>query len=110
MDNSAGIDTGSATMLRYAVDNNIWLRRVALLHQLTFKSQTNCERLDKVLTANLGHGDFFIRKGMGWALRQYARHNPAWVKNWVTEHDSALSSLTKREALKRMELSSIGGA
>lgn len=87
---------------RYARHADIWLRRVALLHQLGEGADTDRSRLDRILTANLDHPDFFIRKAMGWALRQFARTDPDWVRNWLSTHAEAVSSLTRREALKRL--------
>ena len=86
----------------YARHEHIWLRRVALLHQLGDGTDTDYARLDRILTANLGHPDFFIRKAMGWALRQLARTDPDWVRTWLTAHAEEVSSLTRREALKRL--------
>lgn len=87
----------------YARHEDIWLRRVALLHQLGHGADTDRPRLDRILTANLGHPDFFIRKAMGWALRQLARTDPDWVRAWLSAHADTVSSLTRREALKRLK-------
>jgi 3-methyladenine DNA glycosylase AlkD len=46
--------------------------------------------------------EFFLRKAIGWSLRQYARHNAQWVIDFVHQHESELSGLSKREALKRL--------
>lgn len=87
----------------YAQHDNLWLRRVAILYQLQFGTDTDLNRLDAVLKANLQHPDFFIRKAMGWALRQYARTDPAWVKCWLAEHAEAVPALTRREACKHFQ-------
>ncbi len=55
-----------------------------------------------ILVANLGHPDFFIRKAMGWALRQFARHDPDWVQGWLQAQGDGISPLTRREALKHL--------
>lgn len=91
-----------ARMKMYAQDDNLWLRRVAILHQLTYGAETDRERLSAILTANLDHGDFFIRKAMGWALRQLARTDPDWVRAWIETHAQQVSGLTRREALKHL--------
>jgi 3-methyladenine DNA glycosylase AlkD len=46
--------------------------------------------------------EFFLRKAIGWSLRQYARYNPQWVIDFVHRHEADLSGLSKREALKRL--------
>ena len=93
-------------MRSWAVDDNLWLRRAAVLCQLNHKDRTDTDLLRRVLTANLEdspHGrDYFIRKAVGWALRQHARTDPSWVQTFVTAHGTSLSGLSKREALKHV--------
>jgi 3-methyladenine DNA glycosylase AlkD len=49
------------------------------------------------------HGrEFFVRKALGWALRQHARVDPDWVHAFVAEHEARLSGLSRREALKHL--------
>ena len=79
---------------------NIWLQRTALLFQLTYKEQTDTVLLNHIIHALNGTREFFINKAIGWILRQYARVNPAWVKEFV--HQAALSNLSRREALKNL--------
>ncbi|HSJ20815.1 MAG TPA: DNA alkylation repair protein, partial [Nocardioidaceae bacterium] len=90
----------------WARDEDLWLRRTAVLAQLKSKADTDTALLDEVLVANLEgsrHGrDFFIRKAVGWALREYARTDPAWVRSFVDAHAGELSGLTRREALKHV--------
>ncbi|MDO6387870.1 DNA alkylation repair protein [Uliginosibacterium sp. 31-12] len=86
----------------YATHEDIWLRRVAILHQLMYAGDTDRVRLAATLAANLDQTDFFIRKAMGWALRQFARTDPAWVRAWLEAHGGQVSGLTRREALKRL--------
>lgn len=86
----------------YAEHEDLWLRRVAILHQLRYGTSTDVQRLDEVLQANLAHADFFVRKAMGWALREYAYTDPVWVRNWLVEHHGAISPLTHREASKHL--------
>ncbi|HSJ19060.1 MAG TPA: DNA alkylation repair protein [Nocardioidaceae bacterium] len=87
-------------------DEGLWVRRTAVLCQLRSKDDTDTALLDEVLTANLEgspHGrDFFIRKAVGWALREYARTDPTWVRSFVDAHTSELSGLARREALKHV--------
>lgn len=90
----------------WAEADDLWLRRTAILCQLRRKADTDTGLLAEVLTANLEgsrFGDeFFIRKALGWALREYARTNPSWVRSYVEEHGPRLSGLTRREALKHL--------
>ena len=60
-------------MLEWSKDSNIWLRRVAMLHQLSFKEKVDKELLEKILLANLDDNEFFINKAVGWALRDYSK-------------------------------------
>lgn len=85
------------TLDAWSTDDNLWLRRTALLHQLGFKQQTRADILFGYCEANLDHPDFFIRKGMAWALREYAYTNRAAVVDWVLQHRHRLSALTLRE-------------
>ena len=91
-----------ARMQAYALHQNMWLRRVAILHQLNYANETDRTRLSFILTANVGQSDFFIRKAMGWALRQLARTDPDWVREWLDTHATTVSGLTRREALKHL--------
>jgi 3-methyladenine DNA glycosylase AlkD len=90
----------------WAVDDDLWLRRTAMLSQLGRKDATDVDLLRRALESNLEdspHGrEFFIRKALGWALRDYARTDPAWVRAFVTEHGAKLSGLSRREALKHL--------
>lgn len=86
----------------YAEHEDLWLRRVAILYQLHYDADTDCTRLAEALEANLNHPDFFIRKAMGWALRQYARTDPDWVRTWLKRHERRLAALTVREASKHL--------
>lgn len=80
----------------------LWLRRVALLHQLAWKAETDEQRLFDYCRQCAPEREFFIRKAIGWALRQYARTNPASVSRFLEEHRSVLSSLSFREAAKHL--------
>jgi len=97
-----------APVLRdWAVDDDLWLRRTAVICQLHRKDQVDVDLLRHALEANLEdsrHGrEFFVRKAVGWALRQHARTDPDWVRAFVAEHDDRLSGLSRREALKHLE-------
>lgn len=78
--------------------DNMWLQRVSMIFQLQYKLNTDEQLLFKHCKALIESKEFFIQKGMGWALRQYARHNMKAVQKFVDE--TKVSNLTKREALK----------
>ena len=87
---------------RWAEDDDIWKRRTAILAQLKFKDATDERLLQDVIEPSLGEREFFLRKGIGWALRQYSRTSPAFVVDYVRDHADRLSPLSKREALKAL--------
>ena len=87
---------------RWAVDEDIWKRRSAILAQLNFKTETDLDLLYDCIRPSIGASEFFLRKGIGWALRQYARTDPREVLRFVRQHESQLSPLSKREALKHV--------
>ena len=79
---------------------DFWLRRIAMLHQLGWRADTDAGWLFDAALALAHEDEFFIRKAIGWALRDYARHAPAEVLAFATEHRQQLSPLSYREALK----------
>lgn len=81
-------------------DPSRWLRRLAILGQLGRRDDVDRQLLTDVVVANLEDPDFFVRKAIGWALRDVARHDPDWVRAFVARHD--LSPLSRREALKHL--------
>ena len=87
-------------MDRWIDDEDIWVARSAILHQLRWKEATDAERLFDYAARRAGDTEFFIRKAIGWALRQYARVDPDAVRVFVDTHE--LSGLTRREALKHL--------
>jgi 3-methyladenine DNA glycosylase AlkD len=84
----------------YSVNTNLWLRRIAILHQLQFKLETDEARLFRYALDNASDESFWIRKALGWALREYAKVAPNAVLSFVEEHAETFSRLTVREALK----------
>ncbi|EFC81407.1 DNA alkylation repair enzyme [Parafrankia sp. EUN1f] len=89
-------------MLRWSRDGDLWRRRTSIICQLSFKAATDLDLLYACIDANLDDRDFFIRKAIGWALRQYAWTNPTEVRRFVTARGDALSPLSRREALKNI--------
>jgi 3-methyladenine DNA glycosylase AlkD len=87
-----------SSMDKWVRDPNLWIRRSALLYQLKFRDLTDWPRLRQYCEVTSKEEDFFIRKAIGWSLREYAKVNSAEVKRFVSATD--FSSLTVREALK----------
>jgi 3-methyladenine DNA glycosylase AlkD len=92
-----------ALMRRWARDRNMWKRRAAILCQLGFKRATDLRLLYDCIEPNLPDKEFFIRKAIGWALRQYAWTDPRAVKVYVNANRERLSGLSVREALKNVD-------
>jgi 3-methyladenine DNA glycosylase AlkD len=90
------------TMDAWVGDENMWVARTAILHQIRYKQRTDAERLFRYCTARAGHKDFFIRKAIGWALREYAYTDADAVRAYVEEHRAMLSPLSIREASKHL--------
>ncbi|TDE70380.1 DNA alkylation repair protein [Streptococcus vicugnae] len=84
----------------WAQDDNLWFRRIAILHQLGRKKKTKLELLEWILLTNLGSREFFINKAIGWALRDFSKVNPDWVRQFLAKNEEKLSSLSIREASK----------
>jgi 3-methyladenine DNA glycosylase AlkD len=81
-------------------DENLWRKRIAILHQLGYKSRTDTTRLVAISLENAGHDSFWVRKSLGWAWREYFRTDPNFVRAFFAAHGQAFSNLTVREALK----------
>jgi 3-methyladenine DNA glycosylase AlkD len=86
----------------WITDPDRWLRRTSVICQLQAAGATDTALLTEAIEANLADSDFFLRKGIGWALRQHARTDPDWVRTFVAGHPG-LSPLSRREALRRLE-------
>lgn len=85
----------------WADDEDFWIRRAAIIAQLQRKDRVDHALLSDVIEANLGADEFFIRKAIGWALRDHARADSDWVRTFVDAHPD-LSPLSRREALKHL--------
>ncbi|MGQ0628488.1 MAG: DNA alkylation repair protein [Phycisphaerales bacterium] len=100
----ANKDRVRPVVLSWLKDPNIWVRRAAMLSQLSHKSATDERMLfDSALTL-ASEKEFFIRKSIGWALRQHARTAPTSVRSFVKKHIAKFSTLTVREAAKHLDL------
>ena len=87
-------------MLEWSKDSNIWLKRVASLYQLSLKDKVDKQILDKILVNNLGDNEFFINKAIGWALRDYSKFDPEWVREFIKKNRDNMANLSIREASK----------
>jgi len=85
----------------YIDDDHLWMRRTALLSQCRHKDATDDVLLFELCLRCAGETDFFMRKAIGWALREYSRTAPAAVWAFVDAHSDVLSPLSQREAQKR---------
>jgi 3-methyladenine DNA glycosylase AlkD len=81
---------------------NMWVRRIALLHQLGWGLKTDQHRLFSDVQELAHEKEFFIQKAIGWALRDYARHQPYAVREFTQEEKSRLSALSYREANRHL--------
>jgi len=87
---------------RWAADGDRWRRRSAVIAQVGSKSATDTELLAVAIDANLDDPDFFLRKGIGWALREHAKTDPEWVRSYIDSNTTRISQLSRREALKHI--------
>ena len=87
-------------LISWSKDNNIWLRRVSIIHQLHRKEKTNIELLEKIIVNNFGSDEFFINKAIGWALRDYSKTNKEWVSNFINKYKDKMANLSIKEASK----------
>jgi len=98
----------SAVVRGWSRDDDLWVRRAAILCQLGAGARTDRALLADCLDANLADRAFFLRKAIGWALRDLARTDPGWVLGYVEAAGDRLSPLSRREAIKH--LPALGGA
>ena len=87
-------------IVAWSCDEDIWLRRLAIDHQLLRKEETDTKLLEKILVNNLGQTEFFINKAIGWALRDYSKTNPDWVRDFIERHQTEMAALSIREGSK----------
>jgi 3-methyladenine DNA glycosylase AlkD len=90
------------TMDEWLLDSDFWVRRSAMIHQLGWKKHTDTERLIRYSLTLAPESEFFIRKAIGWAFRDYAKCNPAFVQNFMHLNKSVFSNLTVKEATKNL--------
>ncbi|MDR1185160.1 MAG: DNA alkylation repair protein [Coriobacteriales bacterium] len=88
------------TLLAWSTEESIWLRRLAIDHQLLRKEQTDTALLEQIIVNNLGQKEFFINKAIGWSLREYGKTDATWVRKFLERHKDGLATLSVREASK----------
>ena len=89
-------------LVKWSQSDNYWVRRASILAHLRHKERTNTRLLADTILTLCHEKEFFIRKAIGWILREYARTDPHWVRRFVEEHADRISGLSKREALKHL--------
>ena len=87
-------------MLEWSLDDDFWLRRLAIDHQLGRKEKTNTILLEKILVNNLNSHEFFINKAIGWILRDYSKTNPQWVRDFIQQYHEKMVKLSIKEGSK----------
>lgn len=87
-------------MLQWSQDSDFWIRRIAIEHQLLRKERMNTELLNQILVNNLNSNEFFINKAIGWALRDYSKTNPEWVRKFIAKNSDNMTNLSIKEGSK----------
>ena len=87
---------------KWIENENIWLQRSAAIFQLKYANDTDWDLMCGAILKNDRSTDFFVRKGQGWALRQYSKYQPLRVRQFI-DSNPQLSGLTKREALRNIK-------
>lgn len=90
-------------MLDWSLNDNIWIRRVAIDFQQKYKERTDSELLKKIIVNNFNSKEFFINKAIGWSLREYSKVNPEWVKEFIDENKESLASLSIKEGSRLLK-------
>ena len=93
----------SRRMRSWSRDRDMWKRRSSIICQINRKAETDLDLLFDCIEPNLSHVDFFVRKAIGWALRDLAWVDLDTVEAYVQEHYDQLSALSRREALKNAQ-------
>jgi 3-methyladenine DNA glycosylase AlkD len=91
-----------AAMRRWSRDPNRWRRRASVICQIGSRDATDTALLAECILANVDDADFFLRKGVGWALREHAKTDPDWVRSFTTSYRGRLSPLSLREATRTL--------
>ncbi|MFI5427733.1 DNA alkylation repair protein [Aeromicrobium sp. UC242_57] len=86
----------AALVRAWSTHDDLWLRRLAIISQPSRKDRLDTAVLTDTIEPNVTDTEFFIRKAIGWALRQHARVDPAWVRTFVAEHDGLSSRASEK--------------
>jgi 3-methyladenine DNA glycosylase AlkD len=89
-------------LLEWTTDDELWLRRTSVMCQVGAREAIDLDLLRTAIEANVEDRTFWLRKAIGWALRDHARTDPAWVRAEVSRLGDRLSGLSRREALKHL--------
>lgn len=92
----------AAVVRAWSRGDDLWLRRLAILSQLGRRDRLDTVLLQDVIAPALPESEFFLRKAIGWALREHGKTDPEWVRAYVAAHEAELSGLSRREALKNL--------
>ncbi|MCL2529626.1 MAG: DNA alkylation repair protein [Coriobacteriia bacterium] len=87
-------------MIAWSLDDNLWIRRIAINHQLQHKDKTDTALFEQILVNNFGQNEFFINKAIGWSLREYSKTDAPWVSDFLARYEGQLAPLSVREASK----------
>ena len=87
-------------MIDWSESENIWLKRTAIEHQLGLKDKTDKELLEQIIVNCFGSDEFFVNKAIGWALRDYSKTNPGFVRGFINKYKNTMDSLSVKEASK----------
>jgi 3-methyladenine DNA glycosylase AlkD len=82
----------------WSCSGNLWLQRATLLFQLQYRQATDRELLTRLIMQYRHDQDFFMRKAIGWVLREYSKTDPSWVSHFICTHE--LSTLSRKEGMK----------
>ncbi len=88
---------------RWIQSDNIWLQRSSIIFQLKYREKTDFQLMFDYILLRADSKEFFVRKGSGWALRQYSKYDARTVIDFIKNHEHVLSKLTKKEGLKWLE-------
>ena len=94
-------ESAAPVIRSWSTSDHLWVRRSSIICQVGHKTETDLDLLATVIEPNIGDPDFFIRKAIGWALREVGYVDPAWVRRFVAAH-AGLAPLSRREALRRI--------
>ncbi|MGF2618330.1 DNA alkylation repair protein [Rossellomorea aquimaris] len=92
---------GGVFLEKWIASDNFWLNRTAILYQLSYKEETDEDKLFSYIKQHASSKEFFIEKAIGWALREYSKTAPEKVAGFIEEEE--LRPLSKREGLKHLK-------